>query len=250
MPLHDWTRVPASVYHHFHQMWSTTLCTALNAGFMPKGYAALVEQRAGTREADVLALRAPGFPKAGGGVATLERPKTRVVRQAKDIDAYARKANRIAIKRGLGRTVAVIEIVSPGNKSSRLALDEFVDKTVGYLDGGVHVLVVDPFPPTKRDPRGLHPAIWESFEDDDFVLPTGEDRTLASYVARPEPAAYVETVGVGMALASMPVFLTTEYHFPAPLEATYQETWDTLPEMVRTAVETGVLPELGPDDDD
>ena len=29
MPMHDWTRVEPTIYHHFHQQW----CAALAAGF-------------------------------------------------------------------------------------------------------------------------------------------------------------------------------------------------------------------------
>jgi hypothetical protein len=72
--------------------------------------------------------------------------------QHSDKEIYARRADRIVIRRHLGRIVAVIEIVSPGNKDIRVALREFVDKTVAFLREGIHVLIVDLFPPTPRDP--------------------------------------------------------------------------------------------------
>ena len=56
MPLHDWSRVPSGLFHHFHQHWSIEITTALNRGRLPKGLAALVEQRAGPKEPDVLAI--------------------------------------------------------------------------------------------------------------------------------------------------------------------------------------------------
>jgi hypothetical protein len=40
---------------------------------------------------------------------------------------------RIVVKHDLGRIIAVIEIVSPGNKDSRAALRDFVEKTVDFL---------------------------------------------------------------------------------------------------------------------
>jgi hypothetical protein len=52
MPLHDWTRVPSGLFHHFHQSWTIRISDALNAGRLPKGVAALVEQKAGPRESD------------------------------------------------------------------------------------------------------------------------------------------------------------------------------------------------------
>lgn len=42
MPIQDWTRVPAGLFHHFHQDWSVEIVRALNRGILPKGVAALV----------------------------------------------------------------------------------------------------------------------------------------------------------------------------------------------------------------
>ena len=65
MPIHDWSRVPAGLYHDFHQSWSIRIKDALNSGRLPKGVAALVEQRAGPKESDVLAIAC--FRSAGSG---------------------------------------------------------------------------------------------------------------------------------------------------------------------------------------
>jgi hypothetical protein len=43
-----------------------------------------------------------------------------------------RKANRIAIHHALGGVVAMIEVVSPGNKDSKHALALFVAKAVNF----------------------------------------------------------------------------------------------------------------------
>src|SRR5687768_18522128 len=56
------------------------------------------------------------------------------------------------------RIVAMVEIVSPGNKSNRHALTAFVDKACELLEHRIHLLIVDPFPPTPRDPHGVHAA--------------------------------------------------------------------------------------------
>src|SRR5277367_2934092 len=82
MPLHDWTRVPSGLFHHFHQGWAWGIGRALNRGRLPAGMSALVEQRSGPKETDVLTveLAAPD-ESAPGGAAVLERPKTRIHRQ-------------------------------------------------------------------------------------------------------------------------------------------------------------------------
>jgi hypothetical protein len=185
MPIHNWSRIPAGLFHDFHQTWSIQIKFALNAGILPKGISALVEQRSGPRESDVLALESFGKPSrtgfdSDGGVVTTEPPVTHFVsRTTKEL--YAARANRIVIKHQLGRTIAVIEIVSPGNKDSRAALREFVEKTIDFLRAGIHVLMIDLFPPTPRDPSGLHKVIWDEIEEKDFELPEGKDRILASY---------------------------------------------------------------------
>src|SRR5262245_30147220 len=112
MPLHDWTRVPSGLFHDFHQTWSIQIKVALNSGILPKGLSALVEQRAGPKEPDVLAIESHARwrrpDEDSGGLLTLEPPPTKIVfRSTKEI--YASRANRIVVKHHLGRTVAIIE---------------------------------------------------------------------------------------------------------------------------------------------
>jgi hypothetical protein len=246
MPMHDWSRIPAGLFHDFHQTWSIQIKLALNAGILPKGLSALVEQRSGPRESDVLAIESLGRPSSefgtDGGVATSVPPVTRFVgRTSKQF--YASRANRIVVKHRLRRTIAVIEIVSPRNKDSRAALREFVEKAVDFLRAGIHVLVIDLFPPTPRDPFGIHKAIWDEIEEKDFAFPDGKDRILASYETGEVQADYVEAIGVDDILPEMPLFLRNGWQVPVPLESTYLATWNTSPEEFRVAVETGVMPE-------
>ncbi len=63
---------------------------------------------------------------------------------------------------------------------------------------------------------------------------------LASYVAPgPErlPEAYVEPVGVGMALAEMPLFLDPGAYVNAPLEPTYAAAYRGMPAFWRDMIE-------------
>jgi hypothetical protein len=168
---------------------------------------------------------------------------TRIVRKSSK-EFYSDLANRIVLKHQLGRTVAVIEIVSPGNKDSKRAFQQFIDKSLAFIRAGVHLLVIDLFPPTKRDPFGIHRAIWDEFEDEDvlFEFPPGKDRILASYDAGREKAAYVEPIAVGDVLPDTPLFLFAGRHIKVPLEATYQTTWAVLPRELQVIVETGLMP--------
>jgi hypothetical protein len=253
MPIHDWTRVPSGLFHDFHQTWTIHIKVALNAGVLPKGLSALVEQRTGTKEPDVLAIESWARTRRThaadpGGLLTLERPNTTFTdRTTKEI--YAERANRIAVKHHLGRTVAVIEILSPGNKDTRSAIRDFVEKTIDFLRAGVHVLLVDLFPPTPRDPQGVHRLIWDEIGEKPFALPADKDRVLASYETGGEKAAYVEVIGVGNVLPAMPLFVAEGMHVKVPLEATYQTAWAACPEAMREAVETGILPQPDPEED-
>lgn len=249
MPVHDWSRVDANVFHHFHQRWTIAICDSLNAGLLPAGYSALVEQHTPGHVPDVLALerrRRPDVPaEASGGVLTATPPKTSLVRHASTV--LAARANRIVIRHRLGEIVCILELVSPGNKSSRAALRAFVEKTIEFLRQGVHLLVVDILPPTPRDPQGMHKAIWDEIEEEPFELPSDKPFTLAAYVAGDlvagiEMTAYVELIGVGDPLPEMPAYLDRSGYVPVPLEATYQAAWATCPSDLRELVETGKLP--------
>jgi hypothetical protein len=66
MPIHDWSRMPSGLFHDFHQTWSIQIKVALNAGILPKGISALLEQRSSPRESDVLALESRGKPRRTG----------------------------------------------------------------------------------------------------------------------------------------------------------------------------------------
>jgi hypothetical protein len=248
MPLHDWTCVPAGLFHHFHQDWSIEIARTLNRGQLPDGVSALVEHRSGPLETDVLAIEGRDnravLGNDAGGVATQQAPSARIIRRSNK-ELYADRANRVVLKHHLGRIIAVIEIVSPGNKNSRAAVRDFVEKTMKFLTAGVHVLVVDLFPPSPRDPAGIHKVIWDEIEEEDFTLPADKNRMLASYKTGSERVAFLEPIGVGDVLPPMPLFLNTWYHVQVPLESTYQAAWDASPREFQLAVETGKVPEAG-----
>lgn len=247
MPLHDWTMVPPGLFHHFHQSWTIRLTDALNGGRLPAGFVALVEQKSGPKETDVLAIELHDRPretKENGGVATVVPPQAQVIRRSTK-EFYADRANRIVVRHHLGRMIAVVELVSPGNKDSRFALRQLVEKTVDFLRAGVHVLLVDLFPPTIRDPSGMHKLIWDEIEDEEFELLPGKDRVLVSYQSGSEQVAYINRVGIGDELPEMPLFLSEAEHIGVPLETTYLATWNALPQEFRQAVESGKLPAVG-----
>ena len=186
MPMHNWKRVPATIYHHFHQRWTIAICDALNAGMLPEGYSALVEQYSSGLYPDVLTVQRPSARPARSRkeTMTLAPPRTRMVVQPRE-GRFHERANRITIRHHLGEVVSVIEVVSPGNKIGKLAVREFVAKAVDFLRRGINLLIVDPFPPGPQDSQSLHKLIWDEFDEDvPFELPADEPLLLVSY-ARP-----------------------------------------------------------------
>src|SRR5262249_54936277 len=87
MPVHDWTRVEAGIFHHFHHRWITAITDALNAGLLPNEYYALAEQQAAGFGPDVLTLQSAqprdngeeqsNGPTSGLGGLLLAPPKAR-----------------------------------------------------------------------------------------------------------------------------------------------------------------------------
>jgi len=240
MPIHDWTRVTAGTWHAFHLSWIGELQLALNEGLLPPDYYAQAEQVAGPFGPDVLTLQTDGVNgtngtgggTGGGGVTVaLAPPKTRVVQSA-DVSEYIRRRRVLTIRHASGDgVVAVIELVSPGNKGSGYPFDQFLFKSAGLLAEGIHLLVVDLFPPTPRDPNGVHAAIWSYMVSDDTGARATPDEplTLVAYTAQPELTAYVEPTAVGRPLIDMPLFLTTEHYINVPLEATYTAAFRGVP---------------------
>src|SRR5262249_29387191 len=149
-------------------------------------------------------------------------------------DLYAAKAKAVVIRHTSGhRVIAIVEIVSPGNKNTRHSLRAFVDKAVEFMRAGIHLLILDLFPPGPRDPQGIHKAIWDEYIDSDFALPPDKPLTLAAYIGGPWPEAFIEPTAVCAAVLEMPLFLTPDVYIPVPLEATYQSAWEAVPSYWR-----------------
>ncbi|MBI4617421.1 MAG: DUF4058 family protein [Planctomycetes bacterium] len=248
MSVHDWTRAPAGTFHHFHTAWIVELGNALNGGILPTEYYALVEQKAGEVGPDVLTLHSPfpaGGPRTGGrGLTALAEapPRVSITAVADEASAYALKRRTLAIRHASGHdVVALVEILSPGNKNTGRHLDRFLHKACSALLSGLHLLVVDLFPPGKHDPEGIHGAIWMNVAGGLHQQPEGLPLTLASYSGEPVLRAYVEPVAVGATLPDMPLFLEPDGYVGVPLEETYRTAFRGLPGVWRTVLEDGAV---------
>ena len=246
MPIHDWSLVDAGIFHDFHHAWTEEIKRVLNAGLLPPQYYALTEQYAAGFGPDVLTLESTerddeagdwSDASEGGTTLLLSPPKVRLVAEA-ELEFYRRRQSVVAVRHVSGdRTLAVIEVVSRGNKASRHALRSLLDKATELLDRRIHLLILDLHPPTPRDPEGIHGAIWEDLTGQSYVAPEDKPLTLVAYESNATVRAYIEPVAVGDVLPDMPLFLEPGAHVPVPLEATYRSAFAAVPRRWQTVLE-------------
>ncbi|HEX5446865.1 MAG TPA: hypothetical protein VFW87_23820 [Pirellulales bacterium] len=147
-----------------------------------------------------------------------------------------RRRRTLAIRHVSGhRLVAMLEIVSSSNKDRAEHVEELAAKIVTALEVGIHVLLVDLWPPDEFDPVGMHGAVREWFGDleEPYDLPPGEPFTLASYNASPPAEVFVEHLAVGRRLPDMPLFFHADRYINIPLETTYQAAFAGAPAFCR-----------------
>ena len=244
MPAHDWTLVNAGTFHAFHTAWMGEFQRVLNGGLLPSDYYALAEQVAGDYGPDVLTLRSPSprpdvSPDSDDGpVTVLEAPpKVSVLQEANDATMYSHRRRVMSIRHATDdQIVAMIEIVSPGNKSSQSAVERFVNKANAVLDSGCHLLILDLFPPNRSNPDGLHAEIWRSYDDEPYCVTSEKPVIVAAYQAG-RPRAFLEPLAIGSALPDMPLFLDDDGYVNVPLEATYSAAYASMPERWRCVIE-------------
>jgi hypothetical protein len=235
MPIHDWTKVISGTFHDFHHAWIAEIRKALNSGLLPSAYYAQAEQVAQDIVADVLTLHAvadqPPHEAHTGMTAVADAPpKVSITESLEEVDFYALKRKSLLIRHTVGdEVVAIIEIVSLGNKNRQKALDQFLDKAVSALRSGIHLMVIDLHPPGKHGPEGIHGALWGEFCSRPFKMPEGNSFTLAAYEGGQAPKAYVEPIALSDPLPDMPLFLDEGYYIDVPLEETYMEAWSGVP---------------------
>ena len=125
-------------------MLAVSKAATLNNGLLPDDYYALPEQHAAGFGPDVLTLQGTSGGGDDGGTSAqfsgggagllLGPPRVRLAAEA-DLEFYRRKQNVVAVRHVSGdHLVAIVEIVSKGNKSGRKAFEDFVRKDPGqYL---------------------------------------------------------------------------------------------------------------------
>ncbi len=255
MGVHDWSRVDDGIFHDFHHAWIEEIKRELNGGLLPEWLYALAEQQVSEFGPDVLALQAPGSKDemksserddssdSGSDTGLMVAPPRVAMTLQGAEDFYTQRQKSVAIRHARDdRIVAIVEVVSPGNKSSQQRLEAFVRKACSLLRQGIHLLVLDLHLPTRRAPDGIHGAIWNiigSSSDEDYHQPADKPLTLVAYQSRlyAGVTAYVEPVAIGDLLREMPLYVTAEGYVSVPLLETYDRAFAALPRRWASVLE-------------
>jgi hypothetical protein len=244
MPMHDWTRDSEGVYPSLHNRWMASICNALNAGLLPPHLVAIEQKSAGGLVPDVLTLERadePADPESElpGSRAVMSRPARSYRVEQTAENPLSRRLTAVVRRVADRRAVAAFEVVSPGNKGSRDALSAFRRKVLEYLERGVHVAFVDPFPPNRRAPSGLHAAIWPELAGvpaDEWPAPGS--LVAASYRAGPVVQAFAEPFFPGEPIPDMPLYIGPDECVMLPLEASYMTAFLSIDKYFRRPFES------------
>ena len=135
---------------------------------------------------------------------------------------------------------AATEVCSNGKPVGTESLRDLiiaVNDEVVMLDRRIHVTLMDLFPPTPRDPDGIHGAIWEELYGEPQPQSSDKRLTAVAYEsADDEVRGYVEPLAVGQRLPDVAVFLQEEACVMVPLEKTYAAAWESVPRRWRDVI--------------
>lgn len=235
MPLLDHFHPPLSVerrWESFHSSWATRIADALTERWLPPNYIAeehvhigpSVEIDVGTFERDAL----PSGEERGEAVATVSPklwtpPAPDGVLPAVFPDTFEIRV--LCLDSG-PKLVAVIELISPGNKDRSPERRAFATKCASYLYQGISLILVDIV--TNRR-ANLHNEILRVMETAE-TLQLAPECSLYAVAYRPLHRDGTDAVDVwrspltlGQPLPVLPLSLRADLVLPVDFEATYAE---------------------------
>lgn len=231
MPLLDHFHPPVSVSNHwesFHATWASQIANALNDKLPPE-FLAEELVTVGRVEIDIATFEhlRPAPTRNGSSVAVAEpriwaAPLPTLSVPAVFSDSFQVKVFNTAAGQTL---VAVIELVSPGNKDRVEERRAFAIKSASYLHQGVSLIIVDVV--TNRG-SNLHNETARLFSNDPRLMMTGADLYAVAYRPvlrdeRPEIDVWPHPLAVGQLLPTLPLRLTGDLFIPVDLDASYTE---------------------------
>jgi Protein of unknown function (DUF4058) len=234
MPLLDHFHPPVSLrkpWESFHSRWIAAIADELNRTLPPR-YSAEIQIRLGRNvEADVAEVEL-GFTESGPGgtadgsvavaAATWAPPAVTATMPAVFPDSLVVEVRDTADSY---RVVAVVELVSPGNKHRPENRRAFSAKSASYLQAGIGLVVVD----IVSDARfNLHDEFMETLGQESARMATGNALYVAAYrPTRRDESNWIDVwafpLGVGQPLPTVPLALRATATVPLDLEVTYSD---------------------------
>lgn len=235
MPLHDHfhaPRIEEAPWEAFHSAWINTIVRHLNGSLLPRRYRAFPQIHLGPFvETDLATFErvsesqpdAPA-PTNGGAAACWSPPEAL---QTLDLELPAQDVFEVRVvdEQAGKRLVAVIELVSPGNKDRPDQRQAFIAKSASYLQEQVSLIVVDVV--TSRH-ANLHRDLLEMFAFFDSTLETS-DLYAVAYRNRKIGSKWRldiwrAALTIGTPMPTLPLWLTPAFAVPIDLEQSYTET--------------------------
>ena len=238
MPMHDWSNVTKGQFHDFHAAWLAEIRRVLMSGLLPEGYYASVEQHVMGFIPDVLSFReSPDDFNATSASATtlLQAPVAPTVQTG--VPPYYRQNELVTVRQSDGdQLVAVVEVVSPNNKNSRVGIEGFLRKTASLLGRGIHLVILDTIRPGRFDPQGMHGAIRQELTSEP-IQTSDKPLTVASYEAAGQVRAFVQALAAGDVMGDTPLFLEEDCCVMLPTESSYMAAFTLLNRRLRRVLE-------------
>jgi hypothetical protein len=235
MPLFDHFHPPLYPNHHwesFHSNWATRIADGI-AAVLPPEFQVEEHCHAGPGfEIDVATFEGQTAPgdRASGAPVLATRAAPAYAPPVPDLTMPAAFPDTFEVRvfnTTAGLTlVAVIELVSPGNKDRPAERRAFATKCAGYLAQGISLIVMDIV--TNRH-ANLHNELMRLMEAGSELDFPG-DVTLYAAAYRPvrrgeqeEIELWLRRLAVGQALPTLPLRLTADLFVPVDFEAAYGE---------------------------
>jgi hypothetical protein len=237
MPLLDHFRSPLSdgwPWDGIHANWATKMADNLNAGYLPPDYHAISLIKRGQEvEIDVATFhdQAPS-PACASDVGTAvwapPQPSATAPIAFQEEDLFEVQVIR---QFGGARLRAAVELVSPSNKDRPASRRAFAVKCASYLCQGIAVVVIDVV--TERL-ANLHAELMRLL-DVNGVPPWQSPTNLSAVAYRVtgrkgarQLESWRESLAVGTALPTLPLWLDEDLSVPLHLEESYQSACTSL----------------------
>jgi hypothetical protein len=239
MPLLDHFRPPLEKkrpWEGVHSDWASSIVRQLNRKPLPERFVAIPHIYFGGRiEIDVATVEqgaAQVSSEEAGGTATAvwAPPRPTLATEVDFVDLDAIEIQVFDEAAGM-RLVAAVELVSPANKDREAHREAFAVKCAAYLQQGVSLIVVDVV--TART-ANLHHELLDllklSGEGNGREFPELYAVAYRTFTAdrKGQLQLWEESLAVGRALPTLPLWIAPDLAVPVDLESSYRETCESL----------------------